>query len=111
MKEAGINSFDHEDYATAITQLTQAKQAAPDYDYEVMNYLAHAYRLSGNTEEADKAFQAIIDAFPGTNKATRAQAYLSSNAGNSEDTIAAEEDTSSGDTADNADGDYVDPEE
>lgn len=85
MKEAGINSFDHADYETAITQLLQAKKAATEDDYEVMNYLAHAYRLSGNTEEADKAFQEIIDAFPGTRKATRAEAYLSQNQTGTED--------------------------
>lgn len=95
MKEAGINSFDHADYATAITQLLQAKQAASENDYEVMNYLAHAYRLSGNTAEADKAFREIIDAFPGTRKATRAEAYLRENLTGTEDggTITAEEET------------------
>lgn len=92
MKEAGIDSFDRGDYATAITQLKQAKQAASEYDYEVMNHLAHAYRLAGNTEEADNAFQEIIDVFPGTKKATSAEAYLSRNqAGNDDITIAAEE--------------------
>lgn len=93
MKEAGINSFDHADYETAITQLKQAKQAATEDDYEVMNYLAHAYRLAGNTVEADKAFQEIIDTFPGTRKATRAEAYLSQNQTGTEagDAITADE--------------------
>ena len=92
MKEAGIDSFDRGDYATAITQLKQAKQAASEYDYEVMNHLAHAYRLAGNTEEADNAFQEIIEVFPGTKKAASAEAYLSRNqAGNDDITIAAEE--------------------
>lgn len=79
MKETGINSFDHADYAAAITQLQQAKKAATEHDYEVMNYLAHAYRLAGNVAEADKVFQEIIQTFPGTSKATRAEAYLSTN--------------------------------
>lgn len=76
MKEAGINSFDHADYETAITQLLQAKEAASEHDYEVLNYLAHAYRLAGKTEEANKAFQDIINIFPGTSKAERAEAYI-----------------------------------
>ncbi len=94
MKEAGIESFDRADYATAITQLLQAKEAATEEDYEVMNYLAHAYRLNGNTAEADKAFQEIIDTFPGTRRATNAEAYLSKNQQAQEDdgTIAAEQD-------------------
>lgn len=82
LKENGIEAFDNADYATAIDQLTQANAAAPESDYEVMNHLAHAYRLSNNPTEADRVFQAIIDTFPGTEKAERAEAYLSTNLAN-----------------------------
>ena len=41
-----------------------------------MNRLAHAYRLKGDRDAADKAFQAIIDAFPGTRKAESAESYI-----------------------------------
>lgn len=106
MKEAGINSFDHADYETAITQLLQAKDASSEHDYEVLNYLAHAYRLAGRTEEANKAFQDIINIFPGTSKAERAEAYLvqlpeatAPEEVPSEETVAPEE-TATEDTAD-----------
>lgn len=79
LKENGLEAFDNEDYALAISQLTQAYEAAEEPDYEVMNRLAHAYRLSGNQAKADEMFQAIIDAFPGTEKADRAKIYLSWN--------------------------------
>lgn len=79
-KEAGINAFDYADYDTAITQLTLAMDAATESDYEVMNYLAHAYRLKGDTEGADAAFLAIIEAFPGSRRAVNAVDYLSESA-------------------------------
>lgn len=85
LKTAGMDAFDNGDYATAITQLTQAKDTASEPDYEVLNYLAHAYRLSGNTAESDKAFQEIIDTYPGTRRATNAEAYLSDDAANPQD--------------------------
>lgn len=99
LKTNGLEAFDDGDYATAIDQLTKANEASEEADYEVMNRLAHAYRLSGNTTEADKAFQAIIDAFPGTRKAESAEAYLSWNQTEgdddtgSEDTSSEEDDT------------------
>lgn len=95
LKTTGLEAFDDGDYDTAITQLSQANAASEEPDYEVMNRLAHSYRLSGNMTESDKAFQAIIDAFPGTRKAESAEAYLSWNL---EDTLANEEDTNEGDT-------------
>lgn len=79
LKTTGLDAFDSGDYATAIDQLTKANEASEEPDYEVMNRLAHAYRLSGNTQQADLAFQAIIDAFPDTRKAESAEAYLSWN--------------------------------
>lgn len=77
LKENGMNAFDNEDYESAIEYLAQAYEASEEPDYEVMNYLAHAYRHSGRTTDSDLVFQAIIDAFPGTDKAERAKRYLS----------------------------------
>lgn len=79
-KEDGINAFNDGAYDSAINLLKQAKDAAAASDYEVMNYLAHAYRLSGDTENSDQAFLDIIKAFPGTRRATNAEAYLSDEA-------------------------------
>lgn len=47
-----------------------------DSDYTVLNYLAHAYRLSGDTDNAISVFQEIIDKFPGTQKATKAEQQI-----------------------------------
>lgn len=90
LKETGMDAFDNQDYAAAITSLTQALDIQKE-DYEVMNYLAHSYRLSGDTANSDAAFQAIIDTFQGTKRATNAQAYLSTN--QPEDTSNGDEDT------------------
>ena len=43
----------------------------------MLNYLAHAYRLSGNSAAADINFQTIIDTYPNTNRAENARVYMS----------------------------------
>ncbi|MDD3220515.1 MAG: hypothetical protein PHC41_14390 [Lachnospiraceae bacterium] len=73
--EAGVNAFDYANYAEAITSLSQAKTINGE-DYSTLNYLAHAYRLSGDTANANATFQEIVDKFPGTKRATDAQAYI-----------------------------------
>jgi Tfp pilus assembly protein PilF/uncharacterized coiled-coil protein SlyX len=75
-KAAGIAAFNAQNYATAITNLELAKKIDAK-DYDVLNYLAHSYRLSGDTASADANFQAIITLFPGTKKAENAKTYLS----------------------------------
>lgn len=75
LKTDGIEAFDNEDWAAAIEKLEQAKAINGD-DYEVLNHLAHAHRYSGDAEAARENFQAIVDKFPGTRKATSAQSYL-----------------------------------
>lgn len=77
LKDAGTEAFDNADYPTAITQLKQAKEAASEPDYEVLNQLAHAYRLSGDATLADQAFLDIIKTYPDTRRAANAEAYLS----------------------------------
>ena len=59
----------------AIDKLSKAKNIN-DSDYTVLNYLAHAYRLSGDTDNAISVFQEIIDKFPGTQKATKAEQQI-----------------------------------
>ena len=78
-KKAGIEAFNSADYDTAVTRLEAAVGIAPE-DYDVLNYLAHAYRMKGETEKADATFQKIIELFPDTQEAENARGYLSTNA-------------------------------
>lgn len=75
-KEKGIEKFNSQDYEEAITQLEKAK-AIDGTDYDVLNYLAHAYRLSGDTDKADENFKIIADTYPNTTRAENARLYMS----------------------------------
>jgi tetratricopeptide (TPR) repeat protein len=75
-KSDGLKAFENGDYETAAQKLEEAR-AIDSTDYDVLNYLAHSYRLAGDTENADKIFQLIIDNYPGTAKADNAGKYLS----------------------------------
>jgi len=70
----GKDAYDNGDYATAIDQLGKAKEI-DGTDYEVLNYLALAYRGAGDNENAIKVFKEIIEQFEGT-KASSAQYYI-----------------------------------
>lgn len=74
-KSAGIEAFDQEDYATAVDQLAKAMEI-DNTDYEVLNYLAHAYRESGDTENAVRIFEMIIEQNPDSDQASSAQGYI-----------------------------------
>lgn len=76
---AGISAFNSQDYDTAITKFLAAYDLN-NSDYSVLNYLAHSYRMNGDTENADKYFQLIIDTFPDSTEAENASQYLSTNA-------------------------------
>ena len=69
LSQSGVNAFDDANYTEAIDKLSKAKNT-------VLNYLAHAYRLSGDTDNAISVFQEIIDKFPGTQKATKAEQQI-----------------------------------
>ena len=75
-KDDGIAAFNKQDYAAAIESLEKAKQIDAT-DYDVLNYLAHAYRLSGDLAAADINFQTIIDTYPNTSRAENARIYMS----------------------------------
>ena len=75
LSQSGVNAFDDANYTEAIDKLSKAKNIN-DSDYTVLNYLAHAYRLSGDTGNAISVFQEIIDKFPGTQKATKAEQQI-----------------------------------
>ncbi len=84
-KNAGLEAFAGSDYETAVTKLEQAR-GIDSSDYDILNYLAHAYRLKGDSANADKIFQLIIDAYPATERAESAQQYLSTNTYTGEET-------------------------
>jgi tetratricopeptide (TPR) repeat protein len=75
LKSKGTEEFYAKNYAAAIESLTQALEL-DDSDYEVMNILAHSYRLNGDLDKAVETFQMIVDKFPGTKRATNAQKYV-----------------------------------
>lgn len=74
LKSQGEQAFYAKNYAEAIDYFTQALEM-DDTDYEVMNFLAHSYRLNGEYDKAVEAFQKIVDQFPGS-RASRAQKYV-----------------------------------
>ncbi|MDO5701866.1 MAG: hypothetical protein Q4G47_00735, partial [Lachnospiraceae bacterium] len=75
-RKAGIAAFDGRKYENAIQKLELAK-AIDSTDYDVLNYLAHSYRMTGDTTNADLNFNLIISTYPGTQKAESARQYLS----------------------------------
>lgn len=92
LSEAGTEAFDNADYETAIENLTRAREINGD-DYDVLTYLASAYRLSGDSENALPVYREIVEKFPG-HRATAAQYYINQlgengdSAGNAENTDA-----------------------
>ncbi len=75
-RRSGLEAFGNSDFVTAIQQLEMAR-SLDDSDYDVLNYLAHAYRLNSDSESADKIYQSIIDMYPATQRAEHAQQFLS----------------------------------
>ena len=75
LKSQGEQSFYAKDYPAAIESLTQAMEM-DETNYEVLNLLAHSYRLNEEYDKAVEIFQKIVDTFPGTKRATSAQKYI-----------------------------------
>ena len=75
LKSQGEQAFYAKDYETALTDLNQALEM-DDSDYEVLNLLAHSYRLDEQYDKAVEIFQKIVDQFPGTKRASTAQKYI-----------------------------------
>ena len=95
-KTEGISAYEEEDYQTAIECLEAAK-AIDSSDYEVLSYLAHSYRMTGDTANADINFQLIINTYPDTVRADNARVYMS------EEALAAAE-NGGGNQTENSDG-------
>lgn len=101
LKDEGVEAFDNAEYTTAIDRLTKAREINGQ-DYVVLNRLAHAYRETGDTDNAIATFQEIINAFPGTERATRAASQIEQLGGTPQDPEAGDsstEDSSEGDSA------------
>ena len=71
----GIAAFEAGDYQKAIETLNTARAIKPE-DYNTLSYLAHSYRMSGDTASAKDIFNKIIALFPGTHRAETAQVYI-----------------------------------
>lgn len=78
-KTTGEIAFYSKDYAGAIEAFNKALEL-DETNYEVLNLLAHSYRLSSDFDKAKEIFQKIVDTFPGTRKASQAQKYLDNEA-------------------------------
>lgn len=71
----GYNSYKSEDYETAIPDLKRAYK----YDREngeALFYTGNAYRRIGEDEKAKEIYAEVIDFFPGTERANKAETYL-----------------------------------
>ena len=75
LKSQGEQAFYAKDYPSAIESLSQA-MAMDETNYEVLNLLAHSYRLNEEYDKAAEIFQKIVDKFPGTKRAQNAQKYV-----------------------------------
>ena len=73
--EEGIRAYQNDNYDEAVSKLTKA------YIYDNTNIdalfnLANAYRKAGDKVNAIANYQTLVDSFPDTDLATRAQSYL-----------------------------------
>jgi len=71
----GYDNYNNEEYIAAIPNLNRA------YKYNENNgdalfYLATAYRRSGDEVKAKELYAEVMDKYPGTERASRAQTYL-----------------------------------
>lgn len=76
---AGTTAYTSGDYEKAIEQLKKATEAKSD-DFNAWYYLAFSYRNSNDTENANKAFQEIIQKFPTQAASYNISSYLTSGA-------------------------------
>ncbi len=74
-RDTGMELYDDYAYSDAITYLEQAKAINPT-DYDVLNYLANAYRAIGDYTNALVNYQTIVDTYPDTNRAESAREIM-----------------------------------
>ncbi|MDO4490627.1 MAG: tetratricopeptide repeat protein [Lachnospiraceae bacterium] len=79
----GVTCYSQGQYGQAAGYLEKAHAISPG-DYNILTYLAHSYRLGGETEKAIKTFTEITENYPDTRRAIVAQQYIDLlNSGNS----------------------------
>ncbi len=71
----GVTYYESGEYAQAVQVLEKANKIGP-HDYNILTYLAHSYRLSGETENAISTFKEIVEYYPDTRRAIVAQQYV-----------------------------------
>ena len=71
----GYEAYRTEDYATAIEKLTKAFEY-DETNMEALYQLGHAYRKSEETAKAIETYQKVVDLFPDTERARKAQGYI-----------------------------------
>ena len=72
---SGYSAYKKQDYDTAVTALTAAYQ----YDNtngDALFYLANCYYEKGDTDQAKKIYDQVINDFPGTRKASNSEAKI-----------------------------------
>ncbi len=72
--DAGYAAFQLSDFETAITEFKNAL-TYKENDYASLAYLAHSYRLNGDTDEAAAVFELIAQTYSGTTVAVSATSY------------------------------------
>lgn len=73
--DTGYQAYSNGDYETAITDLSKAF-FYDETNGDALYTLGNAYRKSEDEENAIRIFNQVIELFPGTERARRAQGYL-----------------------------------
>ena len=73
--DKGYASYSNEDYESAIPDLRRAYSYASSNE-DALFYLANSLRRTGEEDEAKEKYGELIDLFPDTEKAVKAQTYL-----------------------------------
>ena len=73
--DKGYDKYKNEDYENAIPDLEKAYEYDHSND-EALFYLANSYRRIGNDDKAKELYAKVIDNFPGSERATKAETYL-----------------------------------
>lgn len=70
-----FSEFQRGNFSLAISDFTTAKNLKSD-NYASIAYLAHSYRLNNQPDDAITVFQEIVDKFPNTERASKAENYI-----------------------------------
>ncbi len=71
----GYEAYRTEDYATAIEKLTKAFEY-DETNMEALYQLGHSYRKSDEKAKAIETYQKVVELFPNTERARKAQGYI-----------------------------------